>query len=66
MTNYQKLFREQMKDQEFVKAYHEARWERILNEFLENLKDKISRGEPKENILSTIDSIQKQLNSLQM
>lgn len=65
MTNYDRLFQEQMKDAEFAKAYREARWERMLNEFLESLKDKISKDEPKENILHTIDSMQKRLGSLQ-
>ena len=65
MTNYDRLFQEQMKDAEFVKAYREARWERMLNEFLESLKDKIAKDEPKEDILHTIDSMQKQLSSLQ-
>jgi len=65
MTNYEKLFREQMKDGEFAKAYYEARWERLLNEFLENLKNKIAREESKESILQDIDSMQKQLSSLQ-
>jgi hypothetical protein len=64
MTNYEKLFQEQMKDPEFKKAYHEAQWERTLSEFLENLRDKISREEPKEELLDSIDSMQKQLNSL--
>ncbi len=49
MTNYEKLFQEQMKDPEFAKAYRETRLERMLNEFLENLKDKISKNEPKED-----------------
>ena len=66
MTNFDRLFQEQMKDPEFAKAYREARWERMLNEFLENLKDKVSRDEPKENLLNTIDSMQKQLSSLQI
>jgi len=47
MTNYEKLFQEQMKDPGFVKAYHDARLERMLNEFLENLKEKISKDGPK-------------------
>ena len=64
MTNYDKLFQEQMHDPEFAKAYREARWERLMDEFLENLKDKITRDEPKENILHTIDSMQKQLNEI--
>lgn len=65
MTSYEKLFQEQLKDPEFAKAYHEARWERMLNEFLDDLKDKISKGEPKEDLLNTIDSMQKELSSLQ-
>jgi len=65
MTNYEKLFQEQMKDPEFAKAYHDARVERMLNEFLENLKEKISRDESKEALLNTINSIQRRLASLQ-
>ena len=65
MTNYDKLFQGQMKDPEFAKAYREARWERLLTEFLESLKDKISKDESKENLLNTINSMQKQLSSLQ-
>ena len=63
MTNYEKLFQEQMKDPEFAKAYRETRLERMLNEFLENLKDKISKNEPKEDLLNTINSMQRQLGS---
>ena len=29
MTNYEKLFQEQMQDPEFAKAYHESRRERV-------------------------------------
>ena len=65
MTNYEKLFDEQMKDPEFAKAYREARLDRMLNEFLESLKDKISKNEPKENLLNTINLMQRQLSSLQ-
>ncbi len=65
MTNYEKLFQEQMKDPEFAKAYREAQLERILNEFLENLKYRISKDEPKEKLLNTIDSMQKHLSSSQ-
>ena len=43
MTNYEKLFQSQMQDPQFAKAYREARLERILNDFLENLKEKISQ-----------------------
>ncbi len=65
MTNYDKLFQQQMKDPEFVKAYREARLERMLNEFLENLKERISKDEPKEVLLNTINSMQRQLGSMQ-
>ncbi|MBN1999152.1 hypothetical protein JW935_16450 [candidate division KSB1 bacterium] len=60
MTNYEKLFKEQMKDSQFAKAYYDSRIERILNELFENLKEKISNDEPKEELLKTIDSFQKQ------
>ena len=42
-----KLFQSQMQDPQFAKAYREARLERILNDFLENLKEKISQNAPK-------------------
>ena len=61
MTNYEKLFQEQMKDPEFAKAYYESRLERIFNELLENLKEKIANNEPKEVLLKTIDNMQHQL-----
>lgn len=61
MTNYEKLFQEQMKDPEFAKACYEARLERMLNELFENLKEKISNNEPKEILLKTINSMQRQL-----
>ena len=60
MTNYEKLFHEQMKDPQFAKAYYDARLDRILRELLENLKEKISKNEPKEVLLKTIDSIEQQ------
>lgn len=60
MTNYEKLFQEQMKDPQFAKAYYDARLDRILKELLENLKEKISKNEPKEVLLKTIDSIERQ------
>ena len=65
MTNYEKLLQDQMKDPQFAKAYLDARLERLLIEFLENLKEKISQNEPKETLLSTIDSMQEQIYSLQ-
>jgi hypothetical protein len=61
MTNYEKLFQEQMKDPEFAKAYYESRLERIFNDLLENLKEKINRDEPKEILLKTIDNMQHQI-----
>jgi hypothetical protein len=61
MTNYEKLFQEQMQDPEFAKAYYESRLERIFNELLENLKEKIANNEPKEVLLKTIDNMQHQL-----
>jgi hypothetical protein len=61
MTNYEKLFKEQMQDPEFAKAYYESRLERIFIELLENLKEKIANNEPKETLLKTIDNIQHQL-----
>jgi len=60
MTNYENLFREQMKDSQFAKAYYDARLDRILKDLFENLKEKISKNEPKEVLLKTIDSIQQQ------
>jgi hypothetical protein len=61
MTNYEKLFQEQMKDPEFAKAYYESRLERIFNDLLENLKEKINSDEPKEILLKTIDNMQHQM-----
>ena len=61
MANYEKLFREQMKNPEFAKAYHEAKLERKLDEMLNDLKEKISKNEPKEVLLRSIDSIQQQV-----
>jgi len=58
MTNYQELFKIQMNDPEFAKAYNEARLERVISEMLEALKEKIVHNEPKENLLYMIDSIQ--------
>ena len=66
MTNYEKLFQDQMKDPQFAKAYHDARLERMVNEFLESLKKKISQNEPKEILLNTIDSMQKQIGASQI
>jgi len=65
MTNFERLFQEQMKDPQFAKAYREAHVERMLNEFLEDLKEKISKDECKEVLLNTINSMQRQIGSLQ-
>ncbi len=65
MTNYEKIFNEQMKDPQFEKAYYEARLDRIMTALLENLKEQISRDEPKEVLLETINSMQKRLNTLE-
>jgi len=61
MTNYEKLFREQMKNPEFAKAYHEAKLERKSDERLEELKEKIASNAPKKVLLETINSIQHQI-----
>ena len=64
MTNYDKLFQEQMKDPEFVKAYYEARLERISNEVLENLKNDVLKDEAKEVIVKDINFIQEKLRKI--
>ncbi len=61
MTNYERLFQEQMKDPQFVKFYAEARIERILNEMLDDLKEKIANNEPRKILLETVESIQRQI-----
>jgi polyhydroxyalkanoate synthesis regulator phasin len=61
MTNYEILFQEQMNNPEFAKAYYEARIERQIDEILQDLKEKISRDEPKELLIKTIERFQKQL-----
>jgi regulator of sirC expression with transglutaminase-like and TPR domain len=65
MTNYEKLFQDQMKDPQFANAYLDARLERLVMEFLENLKERISQNEPKETLLRTINSMQDRIYSLQ-
>ncbi|KPA15846.1 hypothetical protein MHK_003985 [Candidatus Magnetomorum sp. HK-1] len=57
MTNYEKLFRDQMKSSEFANAYYEARIGRIVCEKLSMLKEKIYHNEPKEKLIQIIDSI---------
>ncbi len=61
MTNYDKLFQEQMHNPEFAEFYAEARLERRIDEMLEILKQKISDNEPKEVLLKTVASIQQQI-----
>ncbi|MFO1433564.1 MAG: hypothetical protein U1F76_26295 [Candidatus Competibacteraceae bacterium] len=51
MTNYEILFKEQMSNPEFAKAYYAARIERQIDEML---KEKISPDEPKEVLIETI------------
>ncbi len=62
MTNYEQLFREQMKDPRFAKAYYEANLERIITEMLDTLKDKIQQNEPKENLIHFIDSVKQHIS----
>ncbi len=62
MTNYEQLFKKQMKAPEFSKAYNDARLERSINEMLNSLKKMIVKNEPKESLLEAIDSIQKQIS----
>ena len=61
MTNYERLFREQMQNHEFAKAYHEAKLERKLDEMLEDLKEQIDKNAPKKVLLETINTIQHQI-----
>ena len=62
MTNYEQLFQEQMQNPQFVTAYNEARIERLVEEMLIVLKEKIFHDEPKENLLNMIDSMQQQIH----
>lgn len=62
MTNYEKLFQVQMQDLQFVKAYYEARVERIVDEMLDTLKEKISHNESKESLIRVIDLFQQQIH----
>jgi hypothetical protein len=62
MTNYEQLFHKHMQDPQFAKAYYEARLERVVGEMLEMLKEQITRNEPKERLIQTIDSLQQQLH----
>ena len=62
MTNYEHLFQAQMQDPQFVRAYYDARVERIVDEMLDTLKDKIAHNEPKESLIRVIDSLQQQIH----
>jgi len=62
MTNYDQFFQEQMRNPQFEKAYYNARLERIFVELLENLKDKIIRNEPKEELIETIELMQSHIH----
>ena len=62
MTNYGQFFQAQMQNPQFVKAYYEARVERIVDEMLDTLKDKIVRNEPKESLIRVIDLFQQQIH----
>ena len=64
MTNYEQLFQDQMQDPQFTKAYYETRVERIVNNMLETLKDKIVRNEPRENVIRLINSFQQQIHTI--
>ncbi|MDA3915343.1 MAG: hypothetical protein PF690_00015 [Deltaproteobacteria bacterium] len=44
MTNYEKLFKVQMQDPQFVNAYYEARVERIVDEMLKEEGNSKNRG----------------------
>jgi hypothetical protein len=46
-----------MQSKGFAKAYYESRIGRIVDEFLDTLKEKIHRNEPKEKLIQLIDSI---------
>ena len=63
MTNYDQLFQQQMKDPQFAQAYYDARIERLFDEMLMTLKEKIFHDEPKENLLKIIDSLQQQIHA---
>ena len=64
MTNYEELFQDQMQNPQFVKAYYEARVERIFDEMLETLKNKIVHNEPREKVILLIDSFQRQIHTI--
>jgi hypothetical protein len=61
MTNYERLFKEKMKNPRFSKAYYAAWNESRVQEMLEELREKISRNEPKSTLLRTIASIERRV-----
>jgi len=61
MTNYDKLFIDQMENPKFAKAYYEAKLERKLDDMFEELKEKITMDESKEILLQTIKAFQHQI-----
>ena len=64
MTNYEQFFQDQMQDSQFAKAYYETRVERIVDNMLETLKDKIVHNEPRENVVRLINSFQQQIHTI--
>ena len=62
MTNYEQLFQTQMREPQFVNAYYAARVERIVDEMLAILKEKIVNNEPKESLIGLIESLQQQFD----
>ena len=62
MTNYEHLFQHYMDDSQFAQAYSDARLERVFDEMLNTLKEKISDDAPKDVVLKEIDAMQQQLH----
>lgn len=62
MANYERLFQDQMQDPRFARAYFDARLERILQEMLDTLKEKILHDKPKEELVQMTDSIQQRIH----
>ena len=50
-----------MKDPQFAKSYAEASIERMVNEMLDDLREKIMKNEPSEVLLGIIESFRKQI-----
>jgi len=51
-----------MQDPQFVKTYYEACVERLVDEMLDTLKDKIIQNEPKENLIRVIEPFQQKIH----